>query len=120
MSTTTGPGRAGDDDYYERLAAEVGADDWQLPTDAVVTPGRGELPGRDHLTPFLSDDEMEAATRRGRGRPRLSASGSGHSPKRQVRLPVEVDAALVRLARDQGRTPSAVMRQAIEDYVRSA
>nr|WP_276582068.1 CopG family transcriptional regulator [Cellulomonas sp. RIT-PI-Y] len=32
----------------------------------------------------------------------------------------DVDEALLRAARDQGRTPSAVMRQAIEEYLHSA
>lgn len=109
-----------DEEYYERIAAEVGADDFELPADAVVRRGHGDEPGRGYLAPHMAREELDAAVRRGRGRPRLSGSGSGHSTKRQVRLPDDVDTALVQLAREQGRTPSAVMRDAIEDYVRSA
>ncbi len=109
-----------DDEYYERIAAQVGADDFELPAGAVVRKSHGDEPGRGYLAPHMTPEELDAAARRGRGRPRLSGSGSGHSTKRQVRLPDEVDTALVQLAREQGRTPSAVMREAIEDYLRSA
>jgi hypothetical protein len=112
--------QAVDEAYYEQLAAEVEADDYELPADAVVVRGEGDEPGRAILAQYMTPDDLEAASRRGRGRPRLSSGGPGRSPKRQVRLPEELDAALVRLAQDQGRTPSAVVREAVETYVRSA
>ncbi|WP_263118969.1 CopG family transcriptional regulator [Cellulomonas fimi] len=109
-----------DDAHFARLAEQVGADSFELGTYAVVEQGSGDTPGREYLAAFLTADELDAAVRRGRGRPRLSSSGAGRSPKRQVRLSEDVDEALLRAARDQGRTPSAVMRQAIEEYLHSA
>jgi hypothetical protein len=109
-----------DDERYEQLSTQVEAEGFTIPADAVVTTGHGEQPGRDYLAPFMSTDELDAAAQRGRGRPRLSPAGAGRSPKRQVRLPDELDAALVTLAQHQGRSPSAVMRQAIEEYVNTA
>jgi hypothetical protein len=109
-----------DDAYYDRLSAQLEDDDFELPADALVHPGNDDGLGRAYLAPHMTAEELDAATHRGRGRPRLSGTGFGHSTKRQVRLSDEVDAALVRLANEQGRTPSAVMRQAIEDYLRTA
>jgi hypothetical protein len=120
MTDQQHPGTASDDERLERLAAEVADPGFVLPDGAVVREGQGDEPGRGYLARYLSPDELDAAARRGRGRPRLAGSGTGRSPKRQVRLPEEVDDALVRLAHDQGRSPSAVMRDAITAYVRTA
>ncbi|WP_431838558.1 ribbon-helix-helix domain-containing protein [Cellulomonas sp. Y8] len=113
-------GTAADDERLERLAAEVADPAFVLPDTAVVREGEGDEPGRGYLARYLSPDELDAAARRGRGRPRLAGSGTGRSPKRQVRLPEDVDDALVRLAHAQGRSPSALMREAITEYVRTA
>lgn len=109
-----------DEAYYEQLANDFEAEDYELPADAVVIRGEGDEPGRAILAQYMTPEELDAASRRGRGRPRLSSAGTGRSPKRQVRLPDDLDAALVRLAEAQGRTPSAVVREAVETYVRSA
>lgn len=52
------------------------------------------------------------------GRPSLNGTpGGGASPKRQVRLPHDLDAALdARAARD-GRQPSAIIRDALTEYL---
>lgn len=122
MNDKTKPATAGavDEAYYAQLAAAFEAADYELPSDAVVVRGEGKEPGRAILAQYMTPEELYAASRRGRGRPRLSSAGTGRSPKRQVRLPEDLDAALVRLAEAQGRTPSAVVREAVETYVRSA
>jgi hypothetical protein len=109
-----------DEAYYEQLANDFESEDYELPSEAVVICGEGDEPGRAILAPYMTPEALDAASRQGRGRPRLSAAGTGRSPKRQVRLPEELDAALVRLAQAQGLTPSAVVREAVETYVRSA
>lgn len=97
------------------LADEVAADDYELPTGARVrTPAPEE--SRAFLEQFVSTDKLDRISRGGRP----SMSGAGTSPKRQVRLPADVDAELVRLAQAQGRTPSAVLRDAVTTYLRSA
>lgn len=116
---TTKPKAPRDPDAIEAalnaLAEEVGTDDWELPADAQVrTPAPGE--GRAFLEQFVSPDELDHISRGGRP----SMSGAGTSPKRQVRLPADVDAELVRRAQEQGLTPSAVLREAVTTYLRSA
>ena len=46
-------------------------------------------------------------------------SGSGTSPKRQVRLPAQLDAALMARAAAEGRRPSDVVRAALSAYLAS-
>lgn len=96
-------------------AEHVASDDFDLPDGAVVrTPDENET--RAFLEQFVDADELDRIARGGRP----SLSGAGTSPKRQVRLPADVDAALTALAERQGRKPSVLMREAIETYVRSA
>jgi len=96
-------------------AEHVASDDFELPEGAVVHRGSPEA-GRAFLEQFVDADELDRIARGGRP----SLSGAGTSPKRQVRLPADVDAALTALAERQGRKPSVLMREAIETYVRSA
>ncbi|MBA3019649.1 ribbon-helix-helix domain-containing protein [Propionicimonas sp.] len=49
------------------------------------------------------------------GRPSLSTAGI--SPSRTVRLPRDLDSALINLARAEGRKPSAIVRDAVADYL---
>lgn len=52
------------------------------------------------------------------GRPSLSReSGKGVSPRRQVRLPDELNARLDAYAKAQGISPSAVMREALQKHL---
>ncbi|MCL2091704.1 MAG: ribbon-helix-helix protein, CopG family [Micrococcales bacterium] len=104
--------------YYARLAAEVEACD-TLPEGSVVTTGVGDAPGREFLSQFMTPDELDAAVARGRGRPRL-APGSGQSPRRQVRLPEDVDAQLMARAVAEQRPVSAVLRDAVTAYLRAS
>jgi Ribbon-helix-helix protein, copG family len=105
-----------DEDHYNALSEWAESYDFTTDADAVVTRGEGPEPGRAFLVPFMSTAELDTMTRRGRP----SMSGAGTSPKRQVRLPADLDAALEERARAEGRKPSAVMREAIENYLKSA
>lgn len=68
---------------------------------------------------------VEAAVERGHehfdrvGRPvgRPSLSGAGVSKMRAVRVPNDMDSAIEALARRQKRSPSAVIREAVEQYL---
>ncbi|MGW6132352.1 ribbon-helix-helix protein, CopG family [Cellulomonas sp. NPDC055163] len=98
------------------LGAWTASDDFDLPDGAVVHAPAGPEAGRAFLEQFVSAGELDKVSRAGRP----SLSGKGTSPKRQVRLPADLDAQLVRLAKDKGRTPSDVMREAVETYIQSA
>ena len=54
------------------------------------------------------------------GRPSLGSDDeTGESPRRQVRLPRNLSQRLDSLAKEQHRTPSDVMREAVERYVQA-
>lgn len=91
-------------------AAIVEADDYELPADA--TPADSA-----EVDAFLAQiiTPAERAAARGRGRPSLS--GDGQSPTRQVRLPAQLDAALVERAKAEGQRPSDVLRAALTAYL---
>lgn len=63
----------------------------------------------------LADRTMRMA-----GRPALGsrrATGEGRSPRRQVRLPRELNDELDRFARRTDTTPSEVIRDAVGEYI---
>ena len=65
-----------------------------------------------------SSGEVAARVFASAGRPRLSGdNGKGASPRRQVRLPDELNARLDAYAKAQGLSPSAVMREALQKYL---
>lgn len=97
-----------------------------------------EIPGvdLDALTAWAESDDPadvpgttrhdEEAARAGKaelalaGRPTLGhrhATGNGRSPRRQVRLPHDLSDRLDRLARQAGKNPSMLIRDAVEDYL---
>jgi len=81
---------------------------------------------------FVTDDDPvaesllrqafgDAELTRLRGRPALDgSSGSGASPRRQVRLSRQLDEALAARAAAEHRQPSAVIRDAIAAYLRAS
>ncbi len=78
---------------------------------------------RNSSTALRGADAAEAGRalleRAGAGRPALdptTARGS-ESPKRQVRLPRPLSEQLDRIAAQQHRRPSAVMRDAVAEYI---
>lgn len=105
-----------DQDHYNALSNWAESYDFTADTNAVVTRSEGPEPGRAFLKQFMSPTELDTLTQR--GRPSLSGAGTSH--KRQVRLPADLDAALQERARAEGRKPSALMREAIENYLKSA
>ena len=87
--------------------------------DEAVTTGRVERVGpashRDGSP--VNPDELDEILR---GRPALGhdrATGAGRSPRRQVRLPADTNAALDAYAQQHGTTASAVIRTAVETYL---
>ena len=62
-------------------------------------------------------EQMVTEFRANIGRPSLT--GSGVSPTMNVRLPQEMRERLDRLAAKQGRRPSEVARDALEEYLAS-
>ncbi len=66
------------------------------------------------LAALIPPEEVERVRA---GRPSLS--GQGRSPARQVRLPAQLDAALVARAKAEGRRPSDLMREALTEYLAS-
>jgi len=87
-------------------------DSFRIPMDA---PDGGTIAEGDELDP--EDVRRIVHTVRRRGRPALSKSGR-RSPVMQVRVPPETRQRLQRLADEQGRKTSDVMRAALEDYLR--
>ena len=95
--------------YYDQLDEDVTA-------GRVPVIGRGTR--RDGSR--IDDDELDTILR---GRPNLGqdrATGTGRSPRRQVRLPESTNAALTAYAEAHGPTPSAVIRDAVEAYLATA
>ena len=65
-------------------------------------------------------DRMADEALRMAGRPSLGhsrATGEGRSPRRQVRLPQELNAELDRYARDEQTTASEIIRLAVSEYL---
>lgn len=91
---------------YTEAAAWAERDDLELPVGPGTLHGEAAADfGRQVLAGALG------------GRPSLTALGE-HSPRRQVRLPRDVSDTLDQRAREEGRTAAAIMREAIEDYLR--
>ena len=83
-----------------------------LATDGALRPV-GEPDGGGTLK---DEDELRAVFA---GRPSLGhthATGRGPSARRQVRLPEGMNAALDTYAAQHGTTPSAVIREALDEY----
>lgn len=105
------------DEYWQDWADRAEGDDISTPASARRYEGDAaeeEIGGL--LDEILSPDELASIGRR--GRPGLNGgAGSGESPKRQVRLPRELDAALTERAAAEHRRPSAIIRDALSDYL---
>ncbi len=57
----------------------------------------------------------DSAVRRAVGKPSLS--GGGQSPARSVRLPQEMDARLIEIAKQRNVKPSEIIRRALDEYL---
>lgn len=102
------------DKHYADLsdwAEDLTGDD--LAGTTVLTGEEAAAHGRATLEAALGSPK--AVDRALGGRPSLSKAGT--SPSRTVRLPSDLDSALVNLARAEGRKPSAIVRDAVADYL---
>lgn len=95
-----------DQSRYDKLA------DWAESDEREIHPKKGQ-----------SGAESQRATRellrRAAGRPSVdpNAEPGAHAPRRQVRLPRELSDRVDDLARQENRSPSDLMRDAINQYV---
>ena len=90
--------------------------------DALVAWAASDEPTKSGVTTATGED----AARQGRtvlrmaGRPTLghaSATGEGRGPRRQVRLPQELNAELDRFAHQQQTSASEIIRLAVSEYI---
>lgn len=98
---------------YAELAAWAETAD--IGPDARITKAQGPGAGRALLEAALGSPE---AVRRAVGKPSLSTRGT--SPSRSLRLPEEMDAQLVARAQMEHRKPSAILRDALAQYLAKA
>jgi hypothetical protein len=83
--------------------------------DARITKAVGPGAGQSILEAALGSAE---AVKRAVGKPSLSNKGT--SPSRSLRLSAEMDAQLVARAAAEHRKPSAIMRDALAEYLAKA
>ncbi|MGJ4846616.1 hypothetical protein [Leifsonia sp. Le1] len=110
-----------DDALYAAWSEQIEADDIHTPDTAQAFEGDdAQRAARALLDEIVGADELDKAI--GRGRPSLAGAGKqrGESPKVQVRLPHDLDAALRARAAIEHRKPSEVAREAIALYLRNA
>ena len=108
-----------DREYHEELMR------WAESDEPTVRPGtvvRRGPEGRDEVHAMLMDaastEQERDMIRRTAGRPALDPDAPGSpSPLWAVRAPQSLDAAMRSLAQRQGRSFSAVLRDAAQDYL---
>ena len=83
--------------------------------DARITKASGPDAGRALLEAALGSAE---AVKRAVGKPSLSQGGT--SPSRTVRLPKDMDAQLLEQSERENRKPSAILRDALAQYLAQA
>lgn len=104
----------------EERSARYERGDFEISPDALIQ-SRDEFQEGDIDIELDPADLAELEQRRTAGRPTLSGTtGSGRSPKRQVRLPADLDAALTRRAEEEHRRPSEIMREALSQYLQAS
>jgi hypothetical protein len=101
---------------YEADAARIEADDYEPEDYDAPDSDDPDYPmdGDAFVARWIPTELIEAA-KASRGRPSLS--GKGTSRARQVRLPVDIDAALEARAKAEKRPMSALMRDAVTAYL---
>ncbi|HAG59083.1 MAG TPA: hypothetical protein DIT15_07825 [Arthrobacter bacterium] len=98
---------------YQEFAAWAETAD--IGPDARITKAAEPEAGRSLLEAALGSPEE---VRRAVGKPSLSAKGT--SPSRSLRLPADMDAQLVEQAKKEHRKPSAIIRDALVEYLTKA
>lgn len=69
------------------------------------------------ITEELLDEVVQESFVRGIGRPSLTAP-TVHSPEIKARVPAPLKEKLEEVAQARGETPSALIRQAVEEFLR--
>ncbi|HYS35191.1 MAG TPA: hypothetical protein VEO01_06050 [Pseudonocardiaceae bacterium] len=75
-----------------------------------------QLPSGERLTEARASEIAEETLRGVRGRPSLTGHGQ-HSPRVSFRLPAEERELAERVAQQEGKTVSALAREALEHYL---
>jgi hypothetical protein len=104
----------------EELAALTASDDYEPGPAAEPDRDLTDADAEEFVARWVPPDLVEAARARSRGRPRLPGTPTGASPSRRVRLPADVDARLTARAAAEGRPMSAILRDAVSDYLLKA
>ncbi|WP_066517236.1 hypothetical protein [Curtobacterium ammoniigenes] len=99
--------------WAEALSARAEAMS-DLPPGVRVERSASDRAGAALLAAAVGPEEVE---RIGRGRPSLAGASGGPSPSRTVRLPRDLDAALVARANEEHRRPSELVRDAVIAYL---
>lgn len=96
------------------------SDDFRISDNAHITHrADAAAEGRALLTAALGEEELTAII--GRGRQSLDGTtGNGPSPKRQVRLPRDLDTLLDAQAERERRRSSEIIRDALDAYLRAS
>lgn len=96
-------------EHYQRLAEWAESDDREIHPDRALRGRRAAEASRELL-------------RRAGGRPSIDPDpdASGAAPRRQVRLPRNLNTRLDNLAAEQGRSASDIMRDAIDAYAKGS
>lgn len=104
----------------EERAARYERGDFEISSDALIQ-DRAEFRPGDPDFELDDADLAELEQARAAGRPSLSGkAGTGRSPRRQVRLPIDLDAELTRRAEAEHRGVSEIMRDALEQYLHAS
>jgi len=118
--TASAPIAATDGERARQASEWMESADFDIPDHAKVTQGEeAAASGRAALIAALGSEEavQEAIL----GRPSLSGTiGTGPSPKRQVRLPIDLDQALTERAERDHRNASDIIRDALDAYLRAS
>jgi hypothetical protein len=117
---TGAPVSAADQQRAREASVWMESDDFDIPAHAHVTQGEeAAASGRAALIAALGS--TEAVQEAVGGRPSLDGTvGHGPSPKRQVRLPIELDEALTARAERDHRRASDIIRDALDAYLRAS
>lgn len=100
-------------EYRVRETDEFAVDDTDL-DEAPITLPSGRVLDEQAAAEYGREVADRAARRR--GRPSLTAPGQ-HSPKVSARVRPDVKADLEQYARQHGRRPADVLREALEEYL---
>lgn len=103
---------------HDALSAWAESDTPTIRPEAAVLRGdAASKAARDLLAAAAEDPADAAAVARAAGRPALDPTTPGKSPVWQLRAPQDLDARVRALASAQGRSVSAVLRDAASEYL---